>query len=152
MLFTGQHEHSIDAKQRVAIPAVVRARWKVEVDGSAWYAMPWPGGIIRLYTETDFMNRASTGFLTLTPDEDEADLQATLFSGCERIEMDSAGRIRLPEEMLRLTGLGSEVVIIGAGDRLEIRDRASWKESRASRLAQLPELVERISAKRERAR
>lgn len=150
MLFTGQYEHSIDAKQRLAIPAEIRAQWRPEVHGGAWFAVPWTGGIIRLYSELDFNNRAKTGFLSLTPDEDEAELQATLFGFSVRIEMDAAGRIRLPEEMLKLTGLGPEVILIGAGDRMEIRDRKSWRESKASRLAQLPELIERISARRER--
>ncbi len=150
VIFFGQYEHSIDAKQRLAIPAEIRSLWRPEVHGGAWFAVPWTGRIIRLYPELDFTNRAKTGFLSLTPDEDEAELQATLFGFSVRIEMDSAGRIRLPEEMLKLTGLGTEVVLIGAGDRMEIRDRASWRETKSSRIAQLPELVERISARRER--
>lgn len=150
MLFTGQYEHSIDAKQRLAIPAEIRSQWRPEVHGGAWFAVPWTGGVIRLYPEIEFANRARTGFLSLTPDEDEAELQATLFGFSVRIEMDSAGRVRLPEEMLRLTGLGSEVILIGAGDRMEIRDRASWRDSKAARLAQLPELIGRISARKER--
>ena len=150
MLFTGQYEHSIDAKQRLAIPAEIRSQWRPEIHGGAWFAVPWTGRIIRLYPELDFINRAKTGFLSLTPDEDEAELQATLFGFSVRIEMDSAGRVRLPEEMLKLTNLGPEIVLIGAGDRMEIRDRASWRDSKSSRLAQLPELIERISARRER--
>lgn len=151
MLLTGQYEHSIDAKQRLAIPADIRGRWRTEEDGSAWIAVPWTGGIIRLYTELDFTRRASTGFLTLTPDEDEAELQATLFGLAARLPMDSVGRIRIPEEQLKLTKLPTEVIVIGAGDRLEIRDRASWNGSKGQRLEQLPELVARISARRERS-
>lgn len=150
MLFTGQFEHTIDAKNRLAIPAEIRARWKSKEDGEAWIAVPWTGGVIRLYTESDFSRRASSGFLSLTPDEDEAELQATFFGLAERSEMDSAGRIRVTEEHRTLTGLGPEVILIGAGDRLEIRDRRAWNESKESRLKQLPELMARISAKRER--
>lgn len=150
MLFTHSYEHTIDAKQRLAIPATVRDRWKVEEDGEAWYALPWIGGVIRLYTEKDFTNRARSGFLSLTPDEDEAELQATLFGLSARLEMDSVGRIRLPEEMLSITSLGPEVVLVGCGDRLEIRDRKSWNDSKKTRLEQIPELMARISAKKER--
>lgn len=148
MLFTSQYEHTIDAKHRLAIPSDVRSRWRAESEGTAWFAVPWPGGLIRLYPEKAFEARASSGELTLTPDEDEAELQATLFGLSARIEMDSAGRIRLPEEMLTLVGLGSEVVLVGAGDRLEIRDRSEWGKTRADRLSQLPELMARISARK----
>lgn len=149
MLFTGQYEHSIDAKQRLAIPAEVRSRLRPKDDGEAWCATPWLGGVIRLYTEAHFEKLGSARSLTLTPDEDEAELQATLFGLTRRLEMDSAGRIRLPEDLLQMTGLSREVVLVGAGDRLEIRDREAWRASRDARLAQLPDLIRRMSARRE---
>ncbi len=148
MLFTGHYEHTIDAKHRLAIPADIRGRWNAVSDGTAFFAVPWVGGIIRLYTETDFHQRAGAAPLTLTPDEDEAELQATLFGLSRRLDLDAAGRVRLPEDMLALTGLGAEVVLVGAGDRLEIRDRAAWAASKADRLNKLPELMRRISARR----
>ena len=147
MLFTGEYEHTIDAKKRLAIPADIRGRWRPEEDGAGWFAVPWRNGLIRLYTERGFHDRALSGRATLTPDEDEAELQATLFGLSARLEMDSAGRVRFPEEMLELVGLQSEVVLIGAGDRLEVRDRNSWRESRADRLGQLPELMKRIGSR-----
>lgn len=148
MPFTGQYEHTIDAKNRLAIPASIRSRWDPTRDGAAWYAVPWVGGLIRLYTETDFNVRAGAMPQTLTPDEDEAEVQATLFGLAHRTELDSAGRIRVPEEMLALTGLPREVVLVGAGDRLEIRSRSAWEQSKKERLAQLPELMRRVSARR----
>ncbi len=147
MLFTGQFEHTIDAKNRLAIPSEIRSRWDSTRDGAAFYAVSWVGGLVRLYTETDFHARSGST-LTLTPDEDEAELQATLFGLAHRLELDSAGRLRLPEEMLSLTGLPREVTLVGAGDRLEIRSRSEWAQSKAERLRQLPELMRRISEKR----
>lgn len=149
MLFTGQYEHTIDAKHRLAIPAHIRSQWSEKQHGSAWYAMPVKQGLIRLYTETDFQDRAAAKPLTLTPDEDEAELQATLFGLTERLELDNAGRVRIPESLLQMVGLTPEVILIGAGDRLEIRDRAEWKATQAQRLTQLPELMARASAKKQ---
>lgn len=147
MLFTGEYEHTIDAKKRLAIPAEIRGRWRPEEDGAGWFAVPWRNGLIRLYTERGFHDRALSGKLTLTPDEDEAELQATLFGLSARLEMDAAGRVRFPEEMLELVGLSGEVVLVGAGDRLEMRDRAAWRKSRRDRLSQLPDLMKRIGSK-----
>lgn len=143
MLFTGHYEHVIDAKQRLAIPADIRARWRPQADGLAWFAVPWPGGIIRLYTEATFTSLAATRSQTLTPDEEEAEIQASLFGLSRRVEMDSAGRVRLPEDLLRLTGLSGDIALIGAGDRLEIRARADWHASMEQRLASLPGLIAR---------
>lgn len=145
MLFTGEFEHTIDAKNRLAIPAHIRGAWRTEEDGAGWFAVPWRDGLIRLYTERDFHVRAMNRNMTLTPDEDEAELQASLFGLSARLEMDAAGRVRLPEDMLELVGLKSEVTLVGAGDRLEVRDRSAWKQSRMNRMKQMPALMARIS-------
>jgi len=143
LLFTGQYEHTIDAKRRLAIPSGIRSRWDERVDGGAWYAVPWPGGLIRLYTESDFERLSSERETSLTPDEGAAELEAILYGMSSRLETDAAGRIRFPEEMLSLTQLDGEVVLVGAGDRLEIRDRKAWRKGQAERLAKLPALIAR---------
>lgn len=148
MLFTGQAELTIDAKQRLAIPAKYRAQWDPAKHGNAWICVPWPGGILRLYPETRFEQLADSGRGTLIPDRDEADLEATLFGFAERLEMDSAGRVVLPRGHLERTGLTGEVLVIGARDRLEVRDRGAWRSTEPDRFNSLPELVARIQAKR----
>ena len=130
VLFTGTYDHTLDEKQRLAIPSEVRSLWDEAEDGEKiFYAIPWPGGILRLYTQTHFRRLAASRSLTLTPDEDEAELQATLFGLARRLEMDKAGRVRLSEDYLALAGLGKELTLVGSGDRLEIHNRDAWKAS-----------------------
>jgi MraZ protein len=152
VLFTGHSEHAIDSKLRLAIPAKYRSQWDPARDGMAWFCVPWPGGILRLYTERTFQDLAErgSGQHSLTPGEEEADLEADLYGFAERLEMDAAGRVTLPKSHLELTGLSNEVVIVGARNRLEIRDRAKWVESTKDRFAKLPALVARIEAKKGR--
>ncbi|MFG0292108.1 MAG: division/cell wall cluster transcriptional repressor MraZ [Phycisphaerales bacterium JB065] len=145
MLLIGQFEHTIDAKGRLAVPAEIRGRWVAERDGGAWFAVPWSGGRIRLYTETEFNKRAAAALGTgLTPSEELAELQAVLFGSSARLEMDSAGRVRIPDSMLGAVGLGKEVVLVGCGDRLEIRDRSGWQDAAAQRLNSIPELLRKL--------
>lgn len=149
MLFTGHSEHTIDAKLRLAIPAKYRARLDESRDGSTWYSVPYPGGVIRLYTQARFEALAQEAPDSLTPGDDEAELEASLFGHAEQLEMDAAGRITLPKHHLDLAGLSSrDVVVVGARNRLEIRDRATWQAGAADRFARLPTLVARIEAKR----
>lgn len=147
MLFTGQYEHTIDAKHRLAIPSDIRARWSPKQHGEAWYAVPWKQGLIRLYTEKDFEEAASHDVPTLTPDEDQAELQAILFGNAARLEEDSAGRVRIPDQTLELVSMPSEVILVGAKHWIDIRDRAAWKSAQASNLARLPGLIERMTHK-----
>lgn len=161
VLFTGQSAVSIDAKQRLAIPAKHRNLWNPERDGDAWVCVPWSGGL-RLYTEARFEALAGMIEESLTPGEDEAQLDADLFSLAERLEIDAQGRIVLPKLHLRLAGLGREVagpdgvqrfetspvVVIGARNRLEVRERDAWLAGQHERLARRAALIERIEARK----
>lgn len=148
MLFTGQAEANIDQKERLAIPSKYRSQWQVARDGEAWMCVPWPGGVLRLYTENQFNALATQVRSTLAPDEDQAVLDVTLFSAAERLEMDASGRVRIPRRHLDWASLGSEVIVAGARDRLEVHDREVWRAKERERFNALPSLVARIEAKR----
>lgn len=148
MIFTGHAEATIDQKERLAIPSKYRSQWQAARDGEAWMCVPWPGGVLRLYTENQFAALANQVRGTLAPDEDQAALDTTLFAAAERLEMDATGRIRIPKHQLDLVGLVGEVVVAGSRDRLEIHDRAKWQSTALARFNALPSLVARIEAKR----
>ncbi|RMH30195.1 MAG: hypothetical protein D6693_00830 [Planctomycetota bacterium] len=143
MNLTGTYEHTIDAKNRLAIPSDIRSQWSETECGRVWVALPWPTGGIRLYTEREFNTRADQYRNSLTPSPDQAELQVRLFSMARRLEMDAAGRVRLPEEHLRLTALPREVVLLGAGEWLEVRARDAWRASVDDVFKSLPDLMAR---------
>ena len=49
------------------------------------------------------------------------------------LELDAAGRVMVPAKLLEKAGLGKEVAVIGAGNRLEVWDREAWQRARARR-------------------
>lgn len=146
MLFLGQAEVTIDAKQRLAVPAKFRARTEGKdssKESPAWISVPYPGGILRLYPEPRFEQLANAAPSSLTPDREEAELEAQFFGSAERLEQDSAGRITIPKSHLEMTGLSGEVTVVGVRDRLEVRDRGAWRAAAADGFNKLPELVAR---------
>jgi len=151
LLFTGHAELNIDAKQRLAIPAKYRGQMSPERDGDAWICVPWSARLIRIYTETTFTELAGKAEQGLATTEEQAELEATLFGFAERIELDSAGRITIPKLHLQMTGLGTEVVIVGARNRLEVRDRNAWTATIPERFARLPSLVAKVESQRKNA-
>jgi division/cell wall cluster transcriptional repressor MraZ len=149
--FTGQAEANIDAKQRLAIPAKFRNRWSPEHDGPTWFCVPWPQtGAIRLYTEKMHNELFTAGRRdpSLTPDEDQAELDVILHSVTEQVDVDANNRIRLPAWQLEQLGLPREVIVLGAGDRLEIRARDAWHNEFNDRLAKMAELSKKLAQKR----
>lgn len=146
MLFTGSTELNIDAKGRLSIPSRYRSQLTdrtTDTEPHAWISLPWPDGSIRLYTEPTFEELASSWTDSLTLSEDQAKLRRAIFASAERIEPDSAGRIRVPQKHLTLAAIGSAVVVIGAGSMLEIRDRDTWLAEEQKRFNDLPALIEK---------
>ena len=144
MVFTGTYEHAIDSKQRVAIPAGFRrqiARSLPDDEPICLYVTLGEEQCLCLYTEAGFEQRAR--------ELDESDMGADelleyeriLFSQSALVELDKQGRVRLPEHLLRRTELGSEVVMIGVKDHIEIRDRQAWQEHVDQLLSQRPAIL-----------
>lgn len=149
MVFTGQSDHLIDAKGRLAIPAKYRKEeWGTGLPGSAWYCIPWPTGHLRLYTEATFTRLASMESGSLTPDEDVAELERLLYGSAERLESDAQGRVILPRTHQEETRIGTEVTVVGARDRIEVHGRAAWTAAMEQRKTQMAAVLARMSARK----
>lgn len=153
MPFTGQAHATIDAKTRLAIPAKFRNRWDPNQDGATWFCIPWPQTkALRLYTHSMFNELYSAGRRapSLTPSPDQSELDAILYSAAEEVDVDANHRIRLPAWQVETLSLPRDIVVIGAGDRLEIRDRESWQAAFNDKLARMHEIAEKISSQQAR--
>jgi MraZ protein len=141
VLFTGEYEHTIDAKQRLAIPAEIRTRLDAASHGEAFYLAPGPNGVLWLWPERTFEQMAGAMEASLIPAEEMMEFEELLFSQSTRLELDKTGRIRLPERMMQLGGLTQRVTILGVRDHLELRDSDRWAELRQQKLAKQSEIM-----------
>ncbi|MEM6259021.1 MAG: hypothetical protein AAGI37_11970 [Planctomycetota bacterium] len=146
MVFTGTYEHAIDAKHRLAIPSDIRRDLQRglgtgEGDTVVLYCVLGGTDVLCLYTEPGYRRLADE---LRQSDVDPADLleyEEVFYANSKRIEMDSAGRVRLPDHLLKQTGLSGEVVLAGAGDHLKIRDRTAWAAKLENVLKDRPNLL-----------
>ena len=141
MLFTGEYEHTIDAKQRLAIPAEVRARMSPDLHGDAFYLVPGANGTLWLWPERTFERMASAMEESILPQQEMMELEELLFPRARRLEIDKAGRVRLPDQMLSEFGLGENVIILGVKDHLELRDPQQWKAQRQQKLSKQADIM-----------
>ncbi len=141
MLFTGEYEHTIDAKQRMAIPAEIRAALDPVIHGDAFYAAPGANGALWLWPEQTFEEMAGAMEGSLLPDEEMMEFEELLFSQAARMEIDKAGRVRLPERLLQLAQISHSVVVLGVKDHLELRDPSDWETRRVEKLATQGEIM-----------
>jgi len=144
VLFTGEFEHTIDSKGRMAIPSEIRSRMKKVEDGEAFYLTLGANRALRLYPEKGFERLAAMIEEGLVTDEAVQEFDQLLFPLSRRLELDSAGRIRLPDKMMERAGLGKDVVLIGVRDHLQIRDLKQWNAELEERLAKQEEIFSRF--------
>lgn len=141
MLFTGEYEHTIDDKQRLAIPSEIRAVFSPELHGEAFYVTVGPNNVLWLLPEKRFMQIADQLGRSPMQNEELLEYEVFLFSQARRLELDKAGRVRLPERLLGMAGLDGKTVILGVKDHLELRDPDAWAQERETQFAQHAELV-----------
>jgi MraZ protein len=51
-----------------------------------------------------------------------------LFSGAYDVELDSQGRVNLPQALREFAGLSSDAVVVGARDRIELWEPSRWAD------------------------
>ncbi len=144
LVFTGTYEHSIDAKNRLAIPSEVRALLQKDQDGPEsihLFVTLGEGQALCLYTEKGFEHRASDlDHSELEPDQ-LLTYERLMFSLARRVEIDKQGRVRLPENLLKMASLNLDVVLIGVKDHLEVRDRQAWQTHVQQMLKLQPQIL-----------
>jgi len=121
-MLLGEHEHSLDDKNRLTLPAKLRAAFEDGVvvtrglDGClfAYPRAEWEGLVTRL-RGLDPLAEASRR------------LQRHFFAGAAQTELDRQGRMVLPPSLIEHAGLSREITVAGVHDHLEIWDRAKWR-------------------------
>lgn len=152
LVFTGTFEHTIDAKNRLAIPSEIRALLEPANAGATGnpeaaggsvflYVTLSEGQVLSLYPEAAFAQRARELDNSELDPAEILEYERVMFSLTRRVELDKQGRVRLPEELLKMTKLGTDVVLLGVKDHLEIRDRQAWLDHVQQVLARQPGLL-----------
>lgn len=125
MIFTFAYERTIDTKSRLQIPAPWRSAWDATGKKPVLYVCPGVReNTLSLYTEGYFETRASQIQTEYMDSPESLDFEQAFFAAVVRQELDSQGRIAIPDELLRIVDLGREVVLAGAKVRIDI-----WRKS-----------------------
>jgi MraZ protein len=122
-MLLGEHEHTIDDKNRLTLPARFRDAF---VDGGV--VTRGMDGCLVVYTRQSWEQFVSLRLEGLDPFTVEArQIARFLFSGAQEVDPDKQGRIVLPPALITHAKLGREVVVAGVRDHVEIWDRPAWR-------------------------
>jgi len=128
VLLLGEFEHTIDSKNRLAVPAEIRdVLSMLELGGGGLIAAPGANEHLWLWPEKTFQELASDLGGSLLGDERMMDFERAVFSQAARCPLDSAGRVRLPERLLSQFGLSGSVMVLGVRNHLELVTPKAWR-------------------------
>jgi MraZ protein len=137
LAFHGTFEHTLDAKHRLTVPSKFRGA----LAGRA-FLVKGVDRCISVYPEQTYSAMTQAALSGLNPFSPEArELRRFFNANAEDVELDSAGRVMLPRTHLEHAGIDRQVVILGAGDSLELWDRESWKTYETDLTARAPDLT-----------
>lgn len=142
MPFRGQHEHSLDAKDRLTIPARLRASL---ADGVVVNAGLDP--CVEIWPVAGFAAFTQNFLAGLNPLSSRARMMRRRFhSKAQDENLDSAGRVRLAGHLLEHAGLQGKCMVVGVEDHLEVWSPERWAEQDALIDAQAVEMAEELAA------
>jgi len=142
-MLLGAHEHTIDDKNRLTLPAKFRQAF---ADGVV--VTRGLDGCLYAFRRPDWDRLVESRLAALDPLSPEGRrLERFFYSGASETELDKQGRVMLPRELIEHAKLGREVVVAGVNERLEIWDRATWRKELAEVEGSAEDVAERLAAK-----
>jgi MraZ protein len=138
-MFFGTYTPKLDEKGRLFLPAKFRdqlAGGLMVTRGQEHCLYVWPQSEIERVTErlreAPVSNKATRDYIRM------------FSSGASDDAPDKQGRITIPTQLREWAGLGKEVVVIGAMNRLEIWDEGRWESYSQEQEQAFAELSEEV--------
>lgn len=122
-MFLGQYHHSFDDKNRLTVPS----RFREPIAGGAFVVQGLDPNLMVLTPEAFEIIYQRIMAMNLT-DPVARLLRRIILGNASQLDVDSAGRILLPQNLREFAGLQGEAVLVGQGDYFEIWSPDRWQE------------------------
>jgi MraZ protein len=133
-MFLGEHQHSLDAKGRVILPA----RFREQLEEGAVMARALDG-CLAVYPASEFDRVARKLRDARERGARERQAARAFFSGAVEITPDKQGRVAIPPQLREYAGLERDVIVAGSFDHIEIWDAQRFHDSDRAGIASIVE-------------
>jgi MraZ protein len=138
-MLIGEYTHTIDEKNRVALPA----KFRVEM-GKKIVITPGLDSCLFIFTLKEWQKIEEKLNQSSLLQADNRSFNRFMFGGATETEVDSNGRILLPDFLKDRISLKNKVVIIGVSNRLEVWNEKVWMEYKKVVEKQADTLAEKL--------
>ncbi len=120
-MFVGRFEHSLDDKGRVVLPPTFRSRL-----AEGGYLTQYQH-CLALWSPKEFEDFVERLRDKLRNQEAAPHAMRALLANAAEIRVDAQGRIAIPQRLREYAGLGSNVVLVGSLDHVELWHPEAWE-------------------------
>ncbi len=138
-MFIGEYEHTLDEKKRVSLPKQFRTGL-----GKKMVMTRGLDNCLFVYSKANWEKVAEKLQALSFAQADTRGFNRFILSGAAEVEVDTAGRILIPEHQKEFAGLKKTVVFAGVSDRVEVWDSESWKAYKAHIEKQADSMAEKL--------
>lgn len=150
-MFCSESIHTLDDKGRVFVPKRFQDELSRAEDGTrVAYLARGPDACLYLYSEFGFQRALGELTTRVFTGEDVRAVKRIFFANTQRVELDSSGRILIPERLREGASLGKDVVMVGVGEWAEIWGKSAWEKYHSSNLGKLHD-IDRVLAGEQRS-
>ena len=127
-MFTGEYHHTIDEKNRLAIPSDIRDKVNTKIEGKGFFITIGLDGCLFMYTPKEWQNIVQKINQLPFTNEKARQFQRLFFSKAQEIpDCDPQGRILISQNLKDIAKIQKKAVIVGVSNRIEIWDETRWK-------------------------
>jgi MraZ protein len=138
-MLIGEYTHSIDEKNRVSLPAKFRSEM-----GKKLVVTPGLDNCLFVFTLKEWAAIETKLNTSSLLQSDNRSFNRFMFGGAVEAEVDSIGRILIPDFLRDRACLKNKVVIIGVSNRVEIWNEKAWGEYKKVVEKQADTLAEKL--------
>lgn len=120
-MFIGEYSHSIDSKNRLALPS----KFRVDLKGGLVVTRGLDNCLF-IFTNKDWQKLVEKLSELPIGKADARGFSRIMLAGAMDVKLDSLGRILLPDYLKKYAGLNKKVIVAGLYNRLEVWDESKW--------------------------
>jgi len=120
-MLIGEYTHSIDDKNRISLPVKFREKM-----GKKVVVAPGPDHCLFVFTPKEWERISSKLAETSLGQSDNRSFSRFMFGGAAEADVDSIGRILVPDFQKSWANLKGKVAVVGVQSRVEIWNDKAW--------------------------
>lgn len=139
-MFIGEFQHNLDNKGRVAVPAKFRRK----ISGGAIITRGLDQCLF-IFTKKDWQTLAEKLIKLPLSQANSRAFVRLMLSGASDVNLDSQGRVLIPDYLRKYAKLKKSAKVIGVYDRMEIWDDTAWEQYKNKTEGSSEEIAEKMA-------